>query len=64
MQSTRDVTIRVQYVNKLHGYLNSRDNGKYLLAGLAMVWLMIPPPQQRIIFSEIDFCIDSIYDFF
>ena len=27
MQSTRDVTIRVQSVNKLHGYLNIGDNG-------------------------------------
>ena len=32
MQSTRDVTIRVQSVNKLHGYLNSRDNGTVYFA--------------------------------
>ena len=32
MQSTRDVTIRVQYVNELHGYLNGRDNGTVYFA--------------------------------
>ena len=32
MQSTRDVTIRVQSVNKLHGYLNIGDNGTVYFA--------------------------------
>ena len=32
MQSTCDVTTRVLYVNKLHGYLNGRDNGTVYFA--------------------------------